>query len=100
MRYLGLYFSKISVICIKILLGILTTYHMASEAVLSILMRHDVALAADGRLFLLHFRTGRSVVGVLGSAHLNNVSGVCLVLLEVRLIQVMHASHLARLQGD
>ena len=61
------------------------------------MQRNAVAGATDGRLLLYYLRTGRPGVA---SAHLNNVSCVSLVLLEVGASYVVHAAHLAWLKRN
>jgi hypothetical protein len=59
--------------------------------------RNAVTGAADGRLLLHYLRTGRPGVAV---AHLNNVSCVSLVLLEVGASYVVHATYLSWLEWN
>lgn len=61
------------------------------------MQRNAIAGATDGGLLLHYLRTGRPGVAC---AHLNNVSCVSLVLLEVSASYVVHATHLARLEWD
>ena len=91
----------VEVLVVLLMVLLLTSHYLVAQVGLRsdrpLVHWDSIAGAANGGLLLRHFRAGRPRVA---AAHLHDITGVGLVLLEVGARHVVHATHFPWLQRD